>query len=104
MEFYLTESEYIEEALVHEEESIDGGDTVIKAEIFPNYALIKRDLSADIEEDEIREFLREIVDEVNENMPSYKRVKRIGIRREEFIKTTVRKIKRYEKENFKSDF
>lgn len=104
VEFYLTESEYIEEALVHEEESIDGGDTVIKAEIFPNYALIKRDLSADIEEDEIREFLREIVDEVNENMPSYKRVKRIGIRREEFIKTTVRKIKRYEKENFKSDF
>ena len=73
-------------------------------QIFPNYALIKRDLSADIEEDEIREFLREIVDEVNENMPSYKRVKRIGIRREEFIKTTVRKIKRYEKENFKSDF
>ena len=32
VEFYLTESEYIEEALVHEEESIDGGDTVINSQ------------------------------------------------------------------------
>ena len=104
VEFYLTESEYIEEALVHEEESLTGGDTVIKAEIYPNYPFLKNELNGRLDDDEIREFIKSIVDEINDRMPSYKRVKRIGIRRNEFIKTTVRKIKRYEEENFRSDF
>lgn len=104
VEFYLTENEFIEEAMVHEEESLDGRDTVLKAEIFPNYSLIKHDMGKEVTEDEIKDLIQEIVDGINDNMPSYKRIKRVGVRRKEFIKTTVRKIKRYEEENFKSDF
>lgn len=103
IEFYLTESDFIEEALVHEEETKAGEDTVIKAEIFPNFEMIYRELEREADIDEVREFIREIVDEMNDEMPPYKRVKRIGIRREEFIKTTTRKIKRYIPENLESE-
>ena len=33
-------------------------------------------------------------------MPPYKRIKRIEVRTEEFVKTTTLKIKRFEEENF----
>ena len=37
-------------------------------------------------------------------MPPYKRVKRIEIREDDFIKTTTLKIKRFEKENYEYQF
>ena len=103
VEFYLTESDYIEEAFVHEDETIKAGDdTVIKAEIFPNYLAVKQALEHEPDEDELREFLQKVVDDINEQMPLYKRVKRFGIRKTEFVKTTTRKIKRYIPENMEA--
>ncbi len=99
VEFALTENDYIEEVFVHEDESFSGEDTVIKAEIYPNYVLIKEDLGRELDDDEMYEFIRNVVDDINEKMPPYKRVKRIGIRKTEFVKTTTRKIKRFIPEN-----
>ena len=103
IEFYLTESDFIEEALVHEEEARAGEDTVIKAEIFPSFDNINKELEREADDDEIREFIKGIVDELNDEMPPYKRVKRFGIRKNEFIKTTTRKIKRFIPENLESE-
>ena len=103
IEFYLTESDFIEEALVHEEEARAGEDTVIKAEIFPSFDNINKELEREADEDEIREFIKGIIDELNDEMPTYKRVKRFGIRKNEFIKTTTRKIKRFIPENLESE-
>ena len=103
LEFYLTESDYIEEALVHEEEAKAGEDTVIKAEIFPNYDNINKELEREAEPDEIREFIEGIVDDLNNEMPPYKKIKRFGIRKTEFVKTTTRKIKRFIPENLESE-
>lgn len=103
LEFYLTESDYIEEALVHEEEARAGEDTVIKAVIFPSYDNINKELEREADDDEIREFISGIIDDLNEEMPPYKRIKRFGIRKTEFIKTTTRKIKRFIPENLESE-
>jgi long-chain acyl-CoA synthetase len=103
LEFYLTESGFIEEAFVHEEEARSGEDTVIKAEIFPSYDNINKELEREADDDEIREFIGGIIDELNDEMPPYKRIKRFGIRKTEFIKTTTRKIKRFIPENFESE-
>ena len=43
--------------------------------------------------------MQSIIDGVNENMPTYKRVKRFGIRETDFEKTTTRKIKRHLESN-----
>ncbi|MBQ9179199.1 MAG: AMP-binding protein [Firmicutes bacterium] len=103
IEFYLTESDYIEEALVHEEETKAGEDTVIKAEIYPNFNAIYSELEREVELDEVKDFISGIIDEINDEMPPYKRIKRFGVRKTEFVKTTTRKIKRYVPENLESE-
>lgn len=102
VEFYLSESEYIAEALVHGVEDGRTGDTVIKAEIFPNYQLVNSKLGSPGEE-EIRAFIKDEVDRINEQMPLYKRVRRVALRKTEFEKTTTRKIKRHISANMTKD-
>lgn len=94
VEFYLTESEYIEEALVHGIDGLRNDDVIIKAEIFPNYPLFKNE-NPEVSEDYIEEKIGEIIEKINDTVPKYKRIKRYYIRKTEFEKTTTKKIKRY---------
>jgi len=101
VEFYLTQSDFIEEALVH---GVDGGTDkglVIKAEIYPNYEAIAEH-KGDIDQEAITQLVRGIIQDANEKMPHYKQVQRFALREEPFIKTTTRKVKRYIKENLES--
>lgn len=94
VEFYLTESEYIEEALVHGIDGLRNDDVIIKAEIFPNYPLFENE-NPEVSEDYIEEKIGEIIEKINDTVPKYKRIKRYYIRKTEFEKTTTKKIKRY---------
>ena len=94
VEFYLTESEYIEEALVHGIDGLRNDDVIIKAEIFPNYPLFENE-NPEVSEDYIEEKIGEIIEKINDAVPKYKRIKRYYIRKTEFEKTTTKKIKRY---------
>ena len=94
VEFYLTESEYIEEALVHGIDGLRNDDVIIKAEIFPNYPLFENE-KPEVAEDYIEEKIGEIIEKINDTVPKYKRIKRYYIRKTEFEKTTTKKIKRY---------
>ena len=75
---------------------------MIKAEIFPNYQLVNSKLGSPGEE-EIRAFIKDEVDRINEQMPLYKRVRRVALRKTEFEKTTTRKIKRHISANMTKD-
>ncbi|MEG0392088.1 MAG: AMP-binding protein, partial [Anaerovoracaceae bacterium] len=75
VEFYLGECEYIEEALVHGAQDEKSGDTVVKAEVYPNYALIY-EMAGELNEEGIKAFLKKKIDDINDKMPTYKRVKR----------------------------
>ena len=102
VEYYLTGSPYIEEVLVHGIEDERTGDIVVKAEIYPNYELIQEELGP-MTQEEIQRFLKIQIDEINEQMPLYKRVKRFNLRKTEFEKTTTRKIKRFTKGNLEEE-
>ncbi|MPN47079.1 hypothetical protein SDC9_194679 [bioreactor metagenome] len=58
-----------------------------------------KDSIGDLTNTEIRTFIKQEIDKINEQMPLYKRVKRFGIREKEFEKTTTRKIKRFNQSN-----
>lgn len=94
VEYYLLKNKYIEEAVVYGTVDKKSGDTIVRAEIFPDFAAIEEE-QGELSEDELRDVLKKAIDEINENMIPYKRVKRFKVRREEFEKTTTRKIKRY---------
>lgn len=93
VEYYLLKSDFIEEIVVWGKDE-DTGDTVICAEIFPNYPEIEEKLG-NISDEEIKKLLDGEVDKANELMPAYKRVKRFTTRDVEFEKTTTQKIKRH---------
>lgn len=94
IEYVLSGYDYIEEVLVHGVDGMRNDDVVVKAEIYPNYQLIK-ETKGEISEEELRTLLNDIIEEVNSQMPNYKRIKRFDIRKTEFEKTTTRKVKRY---------
>lgn len=98
VEYYLLKHDYIEEALVMGMEDERSGDTVVKAIIYPNYELIGKE-NGYVTKEEARRIIKGIVDEINEEMPPYKRVKRISLRDTEFEKTTTKKIKRFAQGN-----
>ncbi|MDD6012812.1 MAG: AMP-binding protein [Oscillospiraceae bacterium] len=91
LEYYLEREGAVAECLV----SLMGGD-IIGAEILPDSAYIGRKLKLQGEpsSDELHRAVKEAVRAVNRKLPSYKRIKKVVIRKEEFEKTTTRKIKR----------
>ena len=90
----MNKSDYIKEVVVWGLEDEKTGDAVVQAEIFPDYPVIEENFGR-VSEDELKRILKKEIDEINENMPLYKRVKRFEIRESEFEKTTTKKIKRY---------
>lgn len=94
VEYYLLQSKYIEETIVYGTVDKRDGDTVVRAEIFPDFEAIREDLG-EVSEESVHDFLKTVIESANEQMPAYKRVKRFTVRNEEFEKTTTRKIKRY---------
>ena len=93
VEAYLNKSEYIKECIVYGKEHKD--DTMVCALIHPDFDLVKSALSKnEITDEEVYNFIKAEVKKINKDMPLYKKVKTIEIRKEEFIKTTTKKIKR----------
>lgn len=67
---------------------------IVTAHIVPDMAAVEED-EGKLGEEELRKFFKKQIDDVNDQMSSYKRVKRFVIRKEEFEKTSTRKIKRF---------
>lgn len=102
VEYYLTSSPYIQEVLVHGVEDEKSNDIIVKAEIYPDYEFIQEEKGT-MTSEEIRIFIKMLLDDINEQMPLYKRVKRFAIRKNEFEKTTTRKIKRFTEGNLSEE-
>ena len=102
VEYYLQLDERIQEVIVYGKHDDIKDDLICTAIIYPNYSVLREQ---GVQEDgEIYCVLRKIVDDANDKMPPYKRVKRIEVRDEEFIKTTTLKIKRFEEQNYEYKF
>lgn len=94
IEYYVQKSPYIEEVIVWGKHDEKSGDTIVCADIFPSYEHIK-EMHKELSKDHLLGILDAEIENINENMPTYKRIKRFSIREEEFEKTTSQKIKRH---------
>lgn len=94
IESVLLENELIQEVLVYGKEDKKVGNVMVTADIFPNYKLLAEQ-KGELSGSDVYHFYKELVEEANQKMPSYKAVKRVNIRDKEFDKTTTGKIKRY---------
>ncbi|MGE4283284.1 MAG: long-chain fatty acid--CoA ligase [Clostridia bacterium] len=95
VEAYLGRSPYITESLVWGKYDESDGETYVNVEIFPNFEEVEKKLGKEYNEEKLRELISTQIKEVNHQMPLYKRIKNYSLRKEEFIKTTSKKIKRF---------
>ena len=94
IEAYLAKIPYIEECMVYGTDSEEDGDTIVSVQIRPNMEAITERLGENPPDEEIYRLLRDKVGDVNMQIPNYKRIRHVAIRKTEFIKTTTKKIKR----------
>ncbi len=93
VEFYLMKSDFIAEVVVRGKDDEKSGETIVWAEIYPDFANIKEQ-KGDLSQDELKALIKREIDIANDQMSTYKRVKRFKLRDTEFEKTTTKKIKR----------
>lgn len=101
LEAYLMRYPVISECMVYAEEK--NGIPQICAAVYPD----KAEVAALIGENEVdsasmeklRIVLYDLVREVNQSLPPYKHIRRLVIRKNEFLKTTTKKIRRSDPEN-----
>jgi long-chain acyl-CoA synthetase len=94
VEFYLNKSDYISEVVVWGLDDAATGETIVCAEVVPDFETIKDEMG-ELSPEKLTKLMGEIIDAANEKMSTYKRVKRFNIRETEFEKTTTKKIKRH---------
>ena len=85
----------IKECMVYGKEVEGEKELVISVKVIPNYEEIEEKHGENLSDDQIYDIIWEKIKEVNHKLTSYKAIKNLEIKKDEFIKTTTMKIKRY---------
>ena len=100
IEGLLSQIPEISECMVYgKKEDDDNKELIITAKIIPNYDEINEKYGKNLEIDEIHKIIWEKIKDVNRKLTSYKAIKKLEIKTDEFEKTTTMKIKRYKEIN-----
>lgn len=101
IENLLSEVEEIKDVMVYgknpegeQTKKKDAKELIVTAKVVPNFEKIK-ELHGDISDEEIYNIIWEQIKEVNKKLTSYKAVKQLEIKKDDFEKTSTMKIKRY---------
>ncbi len=98
IELMLGDIPEIKESMVYgkqDTEKKSEKELIITAKVIPNYEEIERIHGKNLTDEQIHEIIWEKIKEVNRKLTSYKAIKRLEIKKDEFEKTTTMKIKRY---------
>ena len=93
IEALINKIAYVKESIVYQREK-SSTDTMLCAKIVYDEDLIKSELGEKAEK-EYKEKIWKKIKEINKKLPDFKHIKKIEITKEEFVKTTTHKIKRY---------
>ena len=85
----------IKECMVYGKEVEGEKELVISAKVIPNYEELEENYGKDLSDKQIYDIIWEKIKEVNHKLTSYKAIKNLEIKKDEFVKTTTMKIKRY---------
>jgi len=99
LEYYLSSIPYVAESMVWGKDSSDGEDTLIVASVIPNEEEVAEKFGPGYSDQDVEKLIWSEVDKINIEQPFFKRIKKIIIRKEEFEKSTSKKIKRHVESN-----
>lgn len=99
IENYIGKIPYVNECLVWGKDSEESGETLIFASIRADYDEVKGALGESYTDEDVSALIWKEIDILNTQLPFFKRIKKIDVRKEEFEKTTGKKIKRFVEAN-----
>lgn len=85
----------IKECMVYGKEVEGQKELVISAKVIPDIDKIEEEHGKDLSDEKIHDIIWGKIKEVNHKLTSYKAIKNLEIKKDEFVKTTTMKIKRY---------
>lgn len=92
LEILVNASPYIADSMVFT--SRRGGEETVGVQILPDPDYIREQLGELPGEEDLDRLMKKVIGEVNENLPNYKRIRDVFVRKEDFTRTTTKKIKR----------
>ena len=98
IELLLSQVPEIKECMVYGKEDPDdknNKELIISVKVIPNMEEIEAKHGKDLSEEKVRDIIWTQIKEVNKKLTSYKAIKNLEIKHDEFEKTTTMKIKRY---------
>lgn len=93
LEAVLNRNPEVAESLVYAETN-DSGDAILSVEIFPDREQVRERLGKDAEDERILQLMKDLVRNLNAQIPAYQGIRQVKIRDQEFPKNTSRKILR----------
>ena len=86
----------IKECMVYgKKDEKEDKELIISARVIPNYEEIEAKYGKNLSDEEVHKIIWEKIKDVNKQLTSYKAIKNLEIKKDEFVKTTTMKIKRY---------
>lgn len=86
----------IKECMVYgKKDEKEDKELIISARVIPNYEEIEAKYGKNLSDEEVHKMIWEKIKDVNKQLTSYKAIKNLEIKKDEFVKTTTMKIKRY---------
>lgn len=96
IELLLGKVDEIKECMVYGKQmNPEDKELTISVKVIPNYEKIEEKYGKDLTEDQIHDIIWEEIKKVNRKLTSYKAIKNLEIKKDEFEKTTTMKIKRF---------
>lgn len=95
IELMLGEIKEIKECMVYGKEEEGSKELTISAKVIPNFEKIEEKHGKDLTDEQIYKIIWDEIKKVNKKLTSYKAIKNLEIKKDEFEKTTTMKIKRF---------
>ncbi len=95
IELMLSKIPEIKESMVYGKEVEGNKELIITARVIPNYEEIEELHGKNLTEEKIHDIIWEEIKKVNRSLTSYKAIKNLEIKKDDFEKTTTMKIKRF---------
>lgn len=103
IEYQLSNIPFVEESFVFEGDSANEADSLIVAAIKLDQEAMEEQLGQEYTEEQAKDLIWKEVDKINADAPFYRKIKKVIIRKSDFIKNSSKKLIRFSEDNKRED-
>ena len=99
LEYLISNIDFVEESFVFGQELSSEKDITIAASVKVDSEVIGEKLGGEYTDEDVKKLIWEEIDRINEDAPFYRKIKKVILRKSDFVKNTSQKIIRFAEDN-----